>query len=256
MNRQQRAIQFIGLSKIFSTRGKQKESFAIRDFNLEVFRGEFLCLLGPSGCGKTTLLRCLAGFEHPTQGEIYLFGHDILGVPAHKRGIPMVFQNYALFPHMTLFDNLAYGLRVRKVPSVEIRRRVEQMMSQMGLIDLGHRYPDQLSGGQQQRVALGRALVLEPKILLFDEPLSNLDEKLRIQMRVEIKQLQQTTGLTCVYVTHDQEEAIALADRLVVMNEGRVVQIGTPEEICRRPASPFVADFMGNLTPLPLLPFG
>ena len=218
--------------------------------------GELFTLLGPSGCGKTTLLRLIAGFYAPDEGEIRFDGRRVNEVPPHQRGIGMVFQNYALWPHMTVFENAAYGLKLRKLPKAEIQGRIRGVLEKVklgGLEDrypgqlsgLDKRYPGQLSGGQQQRVALARALVLNPKILLLDEPLSNLDAKIRIQVRAEIRKLQKELGITTVYVTHDQEEALTLSDRIVVFNKARVFQLGTPKALYERPANAFVADFIG-----------
>jgi spermidine/putrescine ABC transporter ATP-binding subunit len=208
--------------------------------------GEFISLLGPSGCGKTTTLRCIAGFETPAAGGIYLDGARIDQQPPNRRNIGLVFQNYALFPHLTIFENVAFGLRLRRLPVTEVKRRVGQALDLVGLPDLADRYPRQLSGGQQQRIAIARSVVLEPRILLFDEPLSNLDFKLRVVMRAELRELQRRLGKTTIYVTHDQSEALALSDRIVVMSNGRIEQIGSPREIYERPANPFVADFIGN----------
>ncbi len=221
-----------------------RSSFAIEE-------GELFTLLGPSGCGKTTLLRLIAGFYFPDAGEIRFGGRVVNDVPPHERGIGMVFQNYALWPHMTVEQNVAYGLKIRNVHASEIRKRVDSVLGKVRLEGLGARYPGQISGGQQQRVALARALVLNPKILLLDEPLSNLDAKVRIQVRAEIRKLQKELGITTVYVTHDQEEALTLSDHIVVFNKGRVFQEGTPRELYERPANPFVADFIGinNLLP-------
>ncbi len=214
-------------------------SFAVR-------AGEFLSLLGPSGCGKTTTLRCIAGFETPTTGEIHLRGRRIDLEPPNRRDIGLVFQSYALFPHLTVFDNIAFGLRLRRVPKAEQQERVTRMLNMVDLPHVATRYPTQLSGGQQQRVAIARSLVLEPRLLLFDEPLSNLDFKLRVTMRQELRNLQRRLGKTSIYVTHDQGEALALSDRIIVLSHGRIEQIGTPEEIYEKPASAFVADFIGN----------
>lgn len=218
---------------------------AVDDLNLSIAKGEFLCLLGPSGCGKTTTLRMIAGFENPTSGWIIIQGRDVTDVPPHKRDTGMVFQNYALFPHMTVFGNLSYGLKNRKVPKVQIVSQVRETLEMIGMSGMEDRYPRQLSGGQQQRVAVARVLVTQPKILLFDEPLSNLDAKLRVQMRMEIRNLQKRVGITSIFVTHDQEEALALADRVVVMNEGRIEQGGTPAQIYDNPRTRFMADFIG-----------
>jgi spermidine/putrescine ABC transporter ATP-binding subunit len=213
--------------------------------SFSIGEGELFTLLGPSGCGKTTLLRLIAGFYTPDEGEIRFDGARVNEVPPHERGIGMVFQNYALWPHMTVFDNVAYGLKLRELGRAEIGERVAAVLDKVRLSGLGERYPGQLSGGQQQRVALARALVLNPKILLLDEPLSNLDAKIRIQVRAEIRKLQKELGITTVYVTHDQEEALTLSDRIVVFNQGRVFQIGTPKELYERPRNRFVADFIG-----------
>ena len=207
--------------------------------------GELFTLLGPSGCGKTTLLRLIAGFYAPDEGEIRFDDRRVNDVPPHERGIGMVFQNYALWPHMTVSQNVAYGLKLRKIGGAEIANRVKGALDKVQLAGLGDRYPGQLSGGQQQRVALARALVLNPKILLLDEPLSNLDAKIRIQVRAEIRKLQKELGITTVYVTHDQEEALTLSDRIAVLNQGKLFQVGAPRELYERPVNRFVADFIG-----------
>jgi len=219
---------------------------AVDDVSLDAAPGEFLSLLGPSGCGKSTLLRMVAGLVEPDGGEIVLAGEDITRVAVHKRNLGLVFQSYALFPHMTVFENVAFGLRRRSVPPAELSPRVERMLELVRLGPLGARHPRELSGGQQQRVALARALVTEPQVLLLDEPLSNLDALLRDEMRVELKRLQERLGTTMVFVTHDQAEALILSDRVVVMEAGRVEQIGRPEEVYRRPATAFVARFLGR----------
>jgi iron(III) transport system ATP-binding protein len=224
---------------------------AVRDFTLRVEPGEFLTLLGPSGCGKTTVLRVLAGLEEPDFGEILLDGRSITTLPPHRRRIGLVFQNYALFPHMTVFENVAYSLRIRGEREHIVRSDVTAALTAVGLDDLVARPPGRLSGGQQQRVALARALVMKPDLLLFDEPLSNLDAKLRVQVRGELRRLQQSLGTTAVFVTHDQDEAMSLSDRIAVMNAGHVEQIGTPEEVYARPSSLFVADFVGKVNVLP-----
>jgi iron(III) transport system ATP-binding protein len=213
--------------------------------NLAIEEGEMFTLLGPSGCGKTTLLRLIAGFYAPDEGEVCFDEVRVNDVPPHERGIGMVFQNYALWPHMTVFDNVAYGLRLQKIGRSQIADQVKSVLEKVKLTGLGDRYPGQLSGGQQQRVALARALVLNPKILLLDEPLSNLDAKIRIQVRAEIRKLQKELGITTVYVTHDQEEALTLSDRIAVFNQGKVLQVGPPKELYERPANRFVADFIG-----------
>ncbi len=212
---------------------------------LSIRRGEFLSILGPSGCGKTTLLNSLAGFVRPTAGRITLDGRDLTDVPTHRRGLGLVFQNYALFPHMTVADNVAYGLKVRGDKRAERAERTTEALRLVGLEQYAGRRPRQLSGGQQQRVAVARALATRPAVLLLDEPLSNLDAKLRREMRVELRALQQRLGITMVFVTHDQEEAMSLSDRIAVLNAGRVEQLGTPTEIYRRPATAFVAEFIG-----------
>ena len=219
---------------------------AVDDLSLTIEPGEFVTLLGPSGCGKTTTLRMIAGFETPTSGSIVLDGKNLSSLSPDKRPMGMVFQSYALFPHMSVFDNVAYGLRVKKMSKDQIRSEVGEVLKIMNLEHLANRAPNQLSGGQQQRVALARAMVIKPKVLLFDEPLSNLDAKLRAQMRIEIRAIQRRLGITSIFVTHDQDEAMALSDRIVVMRNAVVEQSGTPDEIYRRPSSVFVADFIGR----------
>lgn len=219
---------------------------AVDHVDLSINKGEFVTLLGPSGCGKTTTLRMLAGFESQNEGEIFLEGKSIGHVPPHQRNMPMVFQSYALFPHLTIFDNIAYGLKLRKENRETIRNDVAMACQMVNLVGLEQRYPGELSGGQQQRVALARALVLKPSLILFDEPLSNLDAKLRMQTRTEIKRVQQLLGITAIYVTHDQSEALSMSDRIVVMSDGRIMQEGSPEDIYNSPATPFVSDFIGN----------
>jgi ABC-type Fe3+/spermidine/putrescine transport system ATPase subunit len=219
---------------------------AVDRADLTVDDGELFTLLGPSGCGKTTLLRLIAGFEQPTSGRILLDGVDVSDVPPHRRNVNTVFQSYALFPHLDVERNVAFGLERKRVPKAEVRRRVGEVLDLVHLQGLGRRRPSQLSGGQQQRVAVARALVLKPSVLLFDEPLSNLDARLRRQMREEIRELQQRLGLTVVYVTHDQQEAMAVSDRIIVMNAGRIEQQGCPRELYERPATPFLARFMGE----------
>ena len=218
---------------------------AVNGIDLEIKKGEFFTLLGPSGCGKTTLLRMIAGFNTVDGGEICFDDRVINNVPAHKRDIGMVFQNYAIFPHLNVAENVAYGLKARKVPKDQIGPRVEEALKMVQIDQLKARQPNELSGGQQQRVALARAFVIEPGVLLMDEPLSNLDAKLRVQMRTTIKKLQRRLGITTIYVTHDQEEALAISDRIAVMKEGNIMQVGAPEEIYRKPANPFVANFIG-----------
>ena len=220
---------------------------AVDDVTLDIEAGEFFSLLGPSGCGKTTSLRMIAGFEMPDSGRVHVGGQDITDVPVHRRDMGMVFQSYALFPHRTVAENVAFGLRMRDVPKPEIAKRVAAALAQVALTGLEERRPAQLSGGQQQRVALARALVIEPRVLLCDEPLGALDRKLRQQMQFELKELQQRLGVTLVFVTHDQEEALAMSDRIAVMNRGRVEQVGAPTEIYERPRTRFVADFIGEI---------
>ncbi len=219
---------------------------AVSRASLAIEDGELFTLLGPSGCGKTTLLRLIGGFYHPDEGDIRFDDRSVTGVPPYERRIGMVFQNYALWPHMTVFQNVAYGLKLRKLPQAEIVERVQGGLRKVNLVGMEDRYPGQLSGGQQQRVALARALVLNPDILLLDEPLSNLDAKIRIQVRAEIRKLQKELGITTVYVTHDQEEALSLSDRIAVFNQGKVLQVGRPKELYERPTSRFVADFIGT----------
>jgi iron(III) transport system ATP-binding protein len=227
-------------------------TLAVDAVSLTVEPGEFLTLLGPSGCGKTTTLRVVAGLEEPTAGRVWIDGEDVTDRPPHARDITMVFQSYALFPHLSVFENVAYGLRVLRRPADEVRHRVGEALGLAGIGDLGARAPSALSGGQQQRVALARALVLRPKVLLFDEPLSNLDAKLRKRMRDEIRALQRRTGITALYVTHDQAEALAVSDRIAVMAHGRVEQLGAPADIYRRPLTRFVADFIGEANLFPV----
>ena len=219
---------------------------ALSGVSLNIREGEFFTLLGPSGCGKTTLLRMIAGFNSIEGGDFYFGDKRINDVPAHKRDIGMVFQNYAIFPHLTVAENVAYGLKARKVAKAEISRRVAEALELVQISHLADRKPNELSGGQQQRVALARAFVIEPSVLLMDEPLSNLDAKLRVQMRTVIKKLQRRLGITTIYVTHDQEEALAISDRIAVMKDGVIMQIGTPNEIYAKPQNPFVAGFIGT----------
>jgi putative spermidine/putrescine transport system ATP-binding protein len=231
-------------------RGLQKrfgQTVAVAALDLAIERGEFVSFLGPSGCGKTTTLRMIAGFESPSAGAIVLDGADLTGLPANRRNMGVVFQSYALFPNMTVAQNIAFGLRLRKRPRAEIARRVEELLALIDLPDLGTRYPHQLSGGQQQRVALARALAIEPRVLLLDEPLSALDAKIRVTIRDEIRAIQRKLGITTIYVTHDQEEALAVSDRIVVMNRGRIEQTGPPPQIYNFPRTPFVARFVGTV---------
>jgi len=224
---------------------------ALDDISLTVGDGEFVTLLGPSGCGKTTLLRIIAGLEQHNRGEIFQAGRNISRLPPRQRDYGIVFQSYALFPNLTAARNIAYGLENRKRPKDEINTRVEELLKMVGLPDVGHKYPAQLSGGQQQRIALARALAVSPGLLLLDEPLSALDARVRISLRLEIKDLQKKLGVTTVFVTHDQEEALVMSDRIVVMNLGTIDQIGTPLQVYREPASPFVADFIGMMNFIP-----
>lgn len=238
-------VKFENLVKVFSE-GTKKEVRAVDDFSLSVNRGDLVTLLGPSGCGKTTSLRILAGFENATAGSVYIDGIRVNDIPPQNRNTSMVFQSYGLFPHMTVMENVAYGLRVKHVPKKEIRTRVQEVLALVGLVGLESRSVAKLSGGQQQRVALCRAIITKPEVLLFDEPLSNLDAKLRKGTREQIRHLQQELGITSVYVTHDQAEAMSISDWVAVMEEGRLQQLGTAEEIYARPANRFVADFIGE----------
>uniref|UniRef100_UPI003FEEB55F polyamine ABC transporter ATP-binding protein n=1 Tax=Lachnospira sp. TaxID=2049031 RepID=UPI003FEEB55F len=230
------------ISKVYSDNGFK----AVDDFNLEVKRGEFVTFLGPSGCGKTTTLRMIAGFEMPTSGEILLNGEDISRLPANKRPINTVFQRYALFPHMNIYDNIAFGLKLKKLPKEEIRKKVKRVLDIVDLEGFENRKISTLSGGQQQRIAIARALVNEPEILMLDEPLGALDLKMRQEMQIELKHMHDELGITFIYVTHDQEEALTMSDKIVVLSEGRIQQIGTPEDIYNEPQNAFVADFIGE----------
>jgi len=232
------------LVKIFES-GKSALT-AVDNVSVKVKEGELVTLLGPSGCGKTTTLRMIAGFEIPTSGKIFIEGKEVSMIPPNQRPTTMVFQNYALFPHMTVFENISYGLKIRKESAKNIKEKTEKIINLVGLEGLSKRSPAHLSGGQQQRVSLARSLIMEPKVLLLDEPLSNLDAKLRVSTRLEIRRLQQRVGITSVYVTHDQEEAMTLSDRVVIMNAGKIQQVGTPQEIYAYPNNYFVADFIGK----------
>ncbi len=243
-------MAFLALAKISKTFGN---SVAVHDFNLAVERGEFVSFLGPSGCGKTTTLRMIAGFELPTTGTIVINGEDITFRAPNQRNVGMVFQSYALFPNMTVADNIGFGLKIARTPQAEIAHTVAKMLDVIHLPGFGNRYPHQLSGGQQQRVALARALAIHPQVLLLDEPLSALDAKIRVELRSEIRRIQRQLGITTIYVTHDQEEALSLSDRIAVMNAGRVEQIGAPFAIYNYPATGFVASFIGQLNLLPIV---
>ena len=234
------------ITKIFQQPDTGKDFVAVDHINLNIQDGEMVTLLGPSGCGKTTTLRMISGFEYPTSGSVFIGERDVAKVPPNKRGISMVFQSYALFPHLNIWENVAYGLKVEKLPQDEIVRRTNAVMELMQLTGMERRFPNQLSGGQQQRVALARAVVIEPSVLLFDEPLSNLDAKLRESMRDELRALQKRLGITSLYVTHDQSEAMAISDRVVIMKDGVICQQGSPTEIYEQPNSRFVANFIGK----------
>ena len=246
-----KGVRLDHISKIYKDPKTGKDFYAVHDVALDIEPGSFVTLLGPSGCGKTTTLRMIAGFESPDEGEIYLGGEPINELTPNKRDTAMVFQSYALFPHYNVFDNVAYGLRLRKVPKDEIQERVTNILKLVELSDMEQRMTNQLSGGQQQRVALARALVVEPGVLLFDEPLSNLDAKLRVQMRTEIRRIQQALGITAIYVTHDQSEAMAISDNIILMKGGVIAQMGSPTEIYYHPNSEFVADLIGECNFLP-----
>ncbi len=230
------------------------DTVAVPDLNLDIHRGELIALLGPSGCGKTTTMRAIAGLMTPTAGQILIDNTDVTRVPPNKREVGLVFQSYALFPHLSGFENVAFGLRVRKTPEAEITRRVEAGLQLVGMAHLADRKPAELSGGQQQRLSLARSLVMKPKVLLLDEPLSNLDARLRLEMRTELQRLQRQTGITMVFVTHDQSEALALSDRIVLMKDGRIEQIGSPESLYNQPQSVFAADFVGYENIFAVLP--
>ena len=246
MAKEKKGVRLDHISKIYQDPKTSKDFYAVHDVSLDIEPGEFVTLLGPSGCGKTTILRMIAGFESPNEGEIYLGGEPINELTPNKRDTAMVFQSYALLPHYNIFDNVAYGLKLRKVPKEEIQKKVINILGLVGLEGMEDRMTNQLSGGQQQRVALARALVLEPGVLLFDEPLSNLDAKLRVDMRNEIRRIQQEAGITAIYVTHDQSEAMALSDNIIIMKKGVVEQMGDPHTVYYRPANEFVADFIGE----------
>lgn len=246
MSKIKKGVRLEHISKIYQDPKTGKDFYAVKDTSLDIEPGSFVTLLGPSGCGKTTTLRMIAGFESPDEGEIYLGEEPINELTPNKRDTAMVFQSYALLPHYNVFDNVAYGLKLRKVPKDEIKERVMKILDLVELTGMEGRMTNQLSGGQQQRVALARALVIEPGVLLFDEPLSNLDAKLRVAMRTEIRRIQQEVGITAIYVTHDQSEAMAISDKVIIMNKGVVAQMGTPQEIYYHPVDEFVADFIGE----------
>ena len=246
MAKEKKGVKIEHVSKIYQDPKTGKDFYAVHDANIDIAPGEFICLLGPSGCGKTTILRMIAGFESPDEGEIYLGGEPINELTPNKRDTAMVFQSYALLPHYNIFDNVAYGLKLRKMDEATIKQKVTNILGLVGLEGMENRMTNQLSGGQQRRVALARALVIEPGVLLFDEPLSNLDAKLRVDMRNEIRRIQQEAGITAVYVTHDQSEAMAISDQIIIMKKGVVDQIGTPHEVYYRPKDEFVADFIGE----------
>jgi iron(III) transport system ATP-binding protein len=245
----QAVLQLHDLVKTFKKNGE--EVHAVKSIDISINSGEMVCFLGPSGCGKTTTLRMVAGFETPTSGMITINGNDVTNIPVNKRGIGFVFQNYALFPHLSVANNIAYGLRTQHMDETMIKQKITSSLKLVGLPDIGERYPSELSGGEQQRVALARVIVMEPSLLLMDEPLSNLDAKLRIHMRTEIRHLQKKLGITCLYVTHDQSEALTVADKIVVMSKGEVEQMGTPFEIYHSPKTSFVADFIGQANIIP-----
>ena len=246
MAKEKKGVRLEHISKIYQDPKTKKNFYAVKDTSLDIEPGSFVTLLGPSGCGKTTTLRMIAGFESPDEGEIYLGGEPINALTPNKRDTAMVFQSYALLPHYNIFDNVAYGLKLRKMDKETIKTKVTNILKLVGLEGMEARMTNQLSGGQQQRVALARALVLEPGVLLFDEPLSNLDAKLRVSMRTEIRRIQQEAGITAVYVTHDQSEAMAISDKIIIMEKGIVAQMGSPQEIYYHPKSEFVADFIGE----------
>ncbi len=246
MAKEKKGVRLDHISKIYTDPKTKKEFYAVNDVSLDIEPGTFVTLLGPSGCGKTTTLRMIAGFESPDEGEIYLGNEPINALTPNKRDTAMVFQSYALLPHYNVFDNVAYGLKLRKMDKEVIKEKVTNILKLVGLEGKEDRMTNQLSGGQQQRVALARALVLEPGVLLFDEPLSNLDAKLRVTMRTEIRRIQQEAGITAVYVTHDQSEAMAISDKIIIMQQGVIAQMGTPQEIYYHPKSEFVADFIGE----------
>ncbi len=241
-----KGVKIENVSKIYVDPKTKNPFYAVKDISLDIKPGAFVTLLGPSGCGKTTTLRMIAGFESPDSGEIYLGGEPVNALTPNRRDTAMVFQSYALFPHYNVYDNVAYGLKLRKMGKDEVHRKVMDILELVEMKGMESRMTNQLSGGQQQRIALARALVVEPGVLLFDEPLSNLDAKLRVTMRTEIRRIQQTLGITAIYVTHDQSEAMSLSDQIIIMNKGVIAQIGTPREVYYQPSDEFVADFIGE----------
>jgi spermidine/putrescine transport system ATP-binding protein len=246
MQNETEKVPIVRLSGVTKEFYDEQGGIVLKNLDLDIYQGEFLTLLGPSGCGKTTTLRIIAGFDMPTEGVVYIGNQEVTDTPPYKRDVNTVFQSYALFPHMTVFDNVAFGLVEKKMPKAEIKEKVNKMLDLVQLKNFGSRKPAQMSGGQKQRVAIARALVNDPKLLLLDEPLAALDQKLRKQMQLELKHLQKRLGITFVFVTHDQEEALTMSDRIAVMNNGIIEQIGTPQEIYERPKTKFVADFIGE----------
>lgn len=244
--REASGVRLAKVRKVFPAASGQGEVVAVNDVDLTINPGEMVTLLGPSGCGKTTTLRIVSGFEIATSGSVFIGKRNVANVPPNKRDISMVFQTYALFPHLTIYENVAYGLKVKRLPAAEVKERTQKAIDLMQLNGMEKRFPNQLSGGQQQRVALSRAIVIEPKVLLFDEPLSNLDAKLREQMRDELRLLQQRLGITSLYVTHDQAEAMAISDKVVIMKDGVIMQVGSPQDVYERPENRFVANFIGK----------
>ena len=250
-NNKSKSVTFENITKIFWDPQSKQDVRAVDGVSFKLEPGELVTLLGPSGCGKSTILRMLSGFENPTSGKIFIGDNEVTQTPPNKRDTAMVFQSYGLFPHMDVFNNVAYGLRLRKIPENEISEKVQKFLEMVGLGTMGKRPPSRLSGGQQQRVALARSLIVEPSVLLLDEPLSNLDALLREQMRVEIRRLQKSLGITAMYVTHDRVEAMSLSDRIIVMKGGHIIQVGTPSEIYRDPVDTFVSGFVGKVAFFP-----
>ena len=250
-NSKSKSVTFEKITKIFRDPQSKQDVTAVNEVSFRLEPGELVTLLGPSGCGKSTILRMLSGFEQPTSGKIFIGDNDVTFTPPNKRDTAMVFQSYGLFPHMDVFNNVAYGLRLRKIPENEIAEKVQRFLEMVGLGTMGKRPPSRLSGGQQQRVALARSLIVEPSVLLLDEPLSNLDALLREQMRVEIRRLQKSLGITAMYVTHDRVEAMSLSDRIIVMKSGNIIQVGTPSDIYRDPVDTFVSGFVGKVAFFP-----